>query len=42
MVCIFDHFLLSSHTLVAVVDWNLMIKWEHACEDTEPRREEIM
>jgi len=42
MVCSLDHFLLSSHTLVAIVNLNLMIKWEHACEDIEPRGEGIM
>ena len=39
MVCIFDQFLLSFHVLVEIVNGNLMIEGEHACEDTEPRRE---
>ena len=39
MVCIFDQFLLSFHVLVETVNCNLMIEGEHACEDTEPRRE---
>ena len=39
MVCIFDHFLLSSHASVEVVNCNFMIEGEHACGDTEPRRE---
>jgi len=39
MVCSFDQFFLKFHMSVTIVSWNLMIEWEHTCEDTEPRRQ---
>jgi len=41
MVCIFDHFLLSFHMSVEIVNCNLVVEGEHACGDTEPRIEGI-
>jgi len=39
MVCTFDHFLLSFHMSVEIVNCNLVIEGGRACEDSESRRE---